>query len=172
MPLDDNVYCLPGAGVHVERGVDLALLEQRVSLVLQPHTFGETLLRRRGFDGLQGAQFGGNLRLRVRIARDGEVFQALDIAEGEEHFPLDLPAHVLLVPVGRVGVAQEKLERQPLIQARVRKVPVEPGLGESRQIVGEHDEVVRAALVFTGVRRLDRDLHGVALEAGCARALH
>lgn len=79
---------------------------------------------------------------------------------------------MLLVPVGGVGVAQVEPERQPLVEARVREVPVEPGLGEGRQVVGEHDEVVRVALRTSGGRRLDRGLQAVPREAGGVRPAH
>lgn len=81
-PLDDDVDGLPRAVVRPQRGVHLALLQQVVPLVLQPHALDETLLRRRGLDGLQGAQLGGDLWLGSRVARHGEVAQALDVAEG------------------------------------------------------------------------------------------
>lgn len=73
---------------------------------------------------------------------------------------------MLLVPGGGVGVAQDEPERQPLVEARVREVPVEPGLGEGGQVVGEHDEVVRVGLGASGGRRLYRGLQAVPLEAG------
>ncbi|KAK5633858.1 hypothetical protein RRF57_009572 [Xylaria bambusicola] len=79
---NNDVYSFPGAIVHLEGGLELALLQQFVSFVLEPYPLDEAFLGRRGLDGLQGAQLGDDLGLGLRIAGYGEVLEALDVAEG------------------------------------------------------------------------------------------
>ncbi|KAK5633857.1 hypothetical protein RRF57_009571 [Xylaria bambusicola] len=65
-----------------------------------------------------------------------------------------------------------ELEHEPLIEARVGKVPVEPGPREGGEIVSEHDEVVGAVFGFAGGGCLQGDLQAVASKALGTRPAH